>query len=618
LGTYTGASYSAFCQATERCHLACACVAVDTWEGDDQTGHYSEQVFQDFKKFHDDRYSAFSILLRERFDMAVEKFKDRSIDILHIDGFHQYEAVKLDFETWLPKLSNCGVILFHDSNERTGDFGVWRLIDQLRERFPVFEFLHGHGLAVVAVGEQIPVPVKELCELTSPSNIATVRDRFAFAGSRWISDMEQARYAMEQARFAKEVEAAAVQVASLEANVDCANAVAKDLHEQLEKAQDAYSAAREEFAIELERQRAGKIQAETQAEGDRQRAAEDAEARKASYQLLSFRYEKVHARSEELKRAHEAACLENSRLTTNLNLANRSISDLSQQLSRTRGSDSWVLMNRLESAAGKWPLLGSLARRTMRALFRNQAVRHQEQVLRASGLFDNAWYLDQYPDVAAAGIEPLAHYLANGSNESRLPNALFDTAWYRLNNPDALAASNLYPLTHYYEFGSAEGRRPTPLFDPRWYRLQYPDVANSGMEALAHYLVSGSKELRRPSALFDPKWYLAQYPDVAAAGMDPLQHYIHHGAAENRMPNPLFKPDWYRAQYPDVAESGFEPLGHYTVWGAKEGRRPCASFDPHWYQSAFRDVQSSGMEPFAHYLLFGKEERRQPAQDWES
>ena len=52
-------------------------------------------------------------------------------------------------------------------------------------------------------------------------------------------------------------------------------------------------------------------------------------------------------------------------------------------------------------------------------------------VLSRSGIFDPDWYLLNYPDVAAAAVDPLRHYLEYGAAEGRNPGPFFDGAWYR-------------------------------------------------------------------------------------------------------------------------------------------------------------------------------------------
>jgi predicted O-methyltransferase YrrM len=116
LGTHASVSYAAFCEAVLREALEARCFAVDTWLGDEHAN--SEQVYEEFSGFHDARYSAFSKLIRSTFDDALHHFKDGSIDLLHIDAWHTYEAMKHDFESWLPKMLDRGVVLFHDANVR--------------------------------------------------------------------------------------------------------------------------------------------------------------------------------------------------------------------------------------------------------------------------------------------------------------------------------------------------------------------------------------------------------------------------------------------------------------------------------------------------------------------
>lgn len=143
-----------------------------------------------------------------------------------------------------------------------------------------------------------------------------------------------------------------------------------------------------------------------------------------------------------------------------------------------------------------------------------------------SGLFNNKWYLQENPDVAVSGINPIFHYINFGAVEKRNPNPLFHTAWYLTTNPD-VAVAEINPFYHYIEYGWKEKRSPSEFFNLPRYLEQHPDVAIAGYEPLSHYQKYGWKEGHSPNEPFEyHKQYLNQDSEAENKAKEPLVHYL--------------------------------------------------------------------------------------------
>lgn len=177
---------------------------------------------------------------------------------------------------------------------------------------------------------------------------------------------------------------------------------------------------------------------------------------------------------------------------------------------------------------------------------------------RVEQFFDPDFYLQEYPDIAQAGVRPLEHYVKLGWREQRRPNrwyadrmvpatllgqhpttppfVLFLTHLPGVSEARfaALCASGEYADVGHEDCWHCEQMRGA--FDGAWYRGRYGDVGDG--DALSHFCANGWRERRDPSADFDTAYYLEVNADVARSDINPFTHYLSRGRLEGRKPAP--------------------------------------------------------------------------------
>jgi hypothetical protein len=102
-------------------------------------------------------------------------------------------------------------------------------------------------------------------------------------------------------------------------------------------------------------------------------------------------------------------------------------------------------------------------------------------------LFDREFYLRTNPDVAAAAVDPLRHYVRHGAAEQRQPHPLFDPAHYLACCPEARHVEN--PLLHFLRTTGGKWPATHPLFDCQAYADAHPEAVNP----LLHYITHGAQ-----------------------------------------------------------------------------------------------------------------------------
>lgn len=138
IGSYLGASASFLaCAAKEKNHKV---YCVDTWKNEGM----SEGERDTFDKFCENikPLKDYVHILKGKSVDTVKTF-NKKIDLLLIDGDHSYDAVKIDVESWLPRVRDSGIVIFHDIGWAEG---VKRIVNEYIKPIAIEEHIVDYNI----------------------------------------------------------------------------------------------------------------------------------------------------------------------------------------------------------------------------------------------------------------------------------------------------------------------------------------------------------------------------------------------------------------------------------------------------------------------------------------
>ena len=148
-----------------------------------------------------------------------------------------------------------------------------------------------------------------------------------------------------------------------------------------------------------------------------------------------------------------------------------------------------------------------------------------------SWFFDRAYQLEKYPDLLAAGVDPLIHFMTWGVSELRAPHPLIDIRHIRETDPTLLPEKPTVQALH--DLLCRDLVDPSRLFSMEYYRSQIDDTADTRFGLLRHFVQTGLLAGLRPHPSLDP---IASYRLDAARTFD-IRSALRHFALSNRALN---------------------------------------------------------------------------------
>ncbi|MES0051777.1 class I SAM-dependent methyltransferase [Mesorhizobium sp. M0053] len=181
-GVEHGDSLFAFADAARWNGIQAEIIGCDLWSGDQHVGKQDEWIYQRVAQIAQTYGDSVTLRRMRTTDFATE-LDDGSVDLLHIDASHSYVDALADFESMRSKLSSRAIVLFHDITVYAERYGVWRLWQDLTEKYPHLTFSHSCGLGVLAFGSELPSQLADQVNSNDDEKLALAR-LFSHLGRR--------------------------------------------------------------------------------------------------------------------------------------------------------------------------------------------------------------------------------------------------------------------------------------------------------------------------------------------------------------------------------------------------------------------------------------------------
>lgn len=455
--------------------------------------------------YNHEHYREFSSISNQTEKNLINELSENSIDLLLIQSSSSLLDNEINIENLRRHMSNKGVVIIHGTTSET----VRKKCQALKSRYPTFELTQVPGLLLLCLGQHIPARLEMMIHQSKePSSQRLIQNIYARLGAAsedsWHrlaqqQQLQQLRETIQAAtnnqveftlKLQQQQQDASSTIAALTAERDNLRATNIQLMEKSAESIKGEQALRQDLQTRFD-ELAALTQLLVNAEAANEKVthtvktiiAERDKLQTANSELKTgqqnLEQQLLSLKNELVRTKEQCAMLERDQAVAAERIATLTHSELAlKQALADRFDELATLTNQLVEAEQAFhgnqqeirtptpqihqahSRVGVRLKATLNAVKPHKGrakLAKKVTLIRESHLFNEAWYLQQYPEAVSHSYGAVGHYLEIGAAKGANPSPQFDGNAYLQANQDVKQAG-MNPLYHYINFGRAEGR----------------------------------------------------------------------------------------------------------------------------------------------------------------